>query len=68
MVRLNKATSTALKSVYKFTYRCSIRGCCKVYGTDKEENGRHLCPLHDLNFKDNKFKETFAEKLKAGDK
>ena len=32
-----------LKKVYKFVYVCSK--CGLKYGSDKEEKGKHLCPI-----------------------
>jgi len=31
-----------LKDHYKFVYKCS---CGKEYGCDKEEKGKHVCPI-----------------------
>ena len=36
---------TALSQYYKFVYVCETPGCNNYYGSDKEENGKHICPL-----------------------
>ena len=60
-LKVTDIDNTLLEKCYKYIHKCSV--CKKRYGTDKEEKSRHLCPIHDLNFKDNRFKEAFAEKL-----
>ena len=51
------------KPFYKYTYTCS--SCRKSYGSDKEETGRHLCPVHDLHFltRSSKVKDWIRESL-----
>ncbi len=34
-----------LNEYYKFVYVCDTIGCNKGYGSDKEEKGKHFCPL-----------------------
>jgi hypothetical protein len=60
-IKVTDIDNTLLEKCYKFIYRCGT--CKKKYGTDQEEKGRHLCPIHDLHFKDNKFRTTFAAKM-----
>ncbi len=32
---------TSLEDCYKYVYTCA---CGKEYGSDKKENGEHICP------------------------
>jgi hypothetical protein len=44
--------NTNLQNFYKFIYVC--KKCDIEYGTDFIEKGEHLCPAHDLRFKENR--------------
>jgi len=34
-----------LESCYKHVYVCDTPECSRVYGSDKEEEGKHICPV-----------------------
>jgi len=52
--KLDKTNRSGLDQIYKYTYKCSI--CHNKYGSDYKEEARHFCPIHDLKFRDNKFR------------
>lgn len=35
----------SLSQLYKYVYICETPGCANAYGSDKEENDKHICPV-----------------------